>query len=191
MAMTSSILAAGQMQPTPPNPVHDSAKSPEGDCGLVYGTGHSFWVCAPAGWHLDNEAMAASGIHAVFYPSNSSFNSAMANGTVMYANTMPRSQSDGGSLAEAMKKDAQAVAKQYPETAIKALPNLATKSEAASVQQFFRANNYEAVAYVESPQVIVLLVISSTTQAGFDKDYPAFKELVNSYSYFTDSVKVR
>src|SRR5947209_5161039 len=67
----------------------------DGNCGIVYGTNrgseHAFSVCAPKGWQLDNSILAEEGIHAVFYPTTSSFERARDN-SFMYVNTVSKQE---------------------------------------------------------------------------------------------------
>jgi len=68
--------------------------------GLVYGSGHSFWISAPDGWILDNSSGVSQGLHAVFYPKGSTWKDSIA---VMYVNTAERKP--GESLDDFIKGD--------------------------------------------------------------------------------------
>ena len=37
-------------------------------CGMLYGKNHTYFLCAPDAWVLDNKSGANQGLHAVFYP---------------------------------------------------------------------------------------------------------------------------
>jgi hypothetical protein len=182
---TPSLLSC-QSQPSQQQPAATSDR--KGDCGIIYGDQHSFIACAPTGWQLDNESMVKDGIYAAFYPISSTFAEAMKNGTILYVSTMSGTSSDKLTVDEAMQRDAKETVSKSPETVVRALPDLSAGKVTAKVQELFHQGNFDAVAYVQSPNVVVLFVISSATEEGFKKSYPAFKELVRSYQYLTSDI---
>ena len=160
-----------------------------GDCGLVYGKGHAFWVCAPKGWVLDNGILNDQGIYAAFYPQGSSWDKAKENGTVMYVNTARKAPPDDD-VATLMKNDAEDTKADAPKAEIHEADPIKTKKVTARVQQFTPGafDRFEAVAYIDSPEVIVMIVVSSKDAKTFNRDYPVFKELVGSYEFMTADV---
>jgi len=129
-----------------------------------------------------------SGIYAAFYPMQSTFSDAIEHGTIFYVNTMSGPDISRLTVEEAMKRDASETISQHPETVVKKMPDLPAGKEVAQVQQLFHKGNFDAVAYVQSPNVVVLFVISSLSEDGFKENYPAFRELVASYQYITSDV---
>src|SRR5690242_8275052 len=55
--------------------------------GIVYGKDHVFSFKAPKGWVLDNENGVNQGLHAVFYPKDSSWKDSKV---VAYTQSRPR-----------------------------------------------------------------------------------------------------
>jgi hypothetical protein len=51
--------------------------------------------------------------------------------------------------------------------------------------------NTEAVAYIDSPKAVVMLVLTSRDNGGFENTYPAFVALVKSYRFFTSDVYIQ
>ena len=87
-------------------------------CGVVYGTGHAFSVCAPKGWVLDNSILNDQGIYAAFYPEGSSWSKAKDDGTVMYVNTAAKGE--GEDVGVIMKRDGEWARKNAPQVKIHA-----------------------------------------------------------------------
>jgi len=162
-----------------------------GDCGLVYGKGHAFWVCTPKGWVLDNGVLNDQGIFAAFYPQGSSWEKARENGTVMYVNTARKAPPDDD-VATLMKNDAEDTKADAPKAQVHEAEPIKTKETTARVQQFTPGafDRFEAVAYIDSPQVLVMIVVSSKDAKTFKRDYPIFKELVGSYQFMTTDVQL-
>jgi hypothetical protein len=167
-------------------PKHDGA-----DCGMLYGIGHFLSICAPHGWILDNSVLSEQHIYAVFYPKGSSFSIAKDTGTFMYANTARREESS--TIENFMKADEAEARQQYPQAVIQKGKLIPIKKETPAPVLLFLPGGfgrYEAVAYIESPKVITMLVMTSKSKKSFDKDYPAFEELVKSYVFFGADVTI-
>jgi hypothetical protein len=188
-----SFDVRAQANPTAQKQLTMPPDDPRGNCGLIYGKGHSFWVCAPTGWILDNQVLAKDGVYAAFYPHSSTFDEAMHSATVMYVNTMTKSIASQATVGDAMKTDSDGTAKRMPGVTIEKRPDLKTKDSIAQVQSFVPhgGGRYEAVAYIDSPNVIVMCILTSAIQEAFDRDYPEFEKLVGSYEYFTNNVDIK
>lgn len=188
LALSVFVLAvfqilAGQTQAS------GTGKPANGDCGLVYGKGHAFWVCAPKGWLLDNSILSKDGIYAVFYPEGSSLANAKESGTFMYVNTSKKANPNED-ITTLMRNDATDTKAKVPKAEIHEAEAIKVKDIVARVQQFTPGafDRFEAVAYIDSPEVIVMIVMTSKNAQAFDRDYHVFKELVGSYSFMTSNV---
>lgn len=150
--------------------------------GLIYGEGISYWVEAPPGWEIDNEAGEDMDIPAVFYPSGESWDDSE---TVMYTRTARKDSSAEGGLEKFIEEDRAAFVEHSTELTVLALSPLKTSDdkkvlvrEFSSAQEMQKA---EAVAYIDESDVVVVIVLSSKSEVSFHKSYPAFEKLVASY----------
>ena len=166
-----------------------SQKEEELNQGLIYGEDHSFWLAAPKGWVLDNQAGVSHGLHAVFYPKGSTW----ANATVvMYANVAHKGKKGEETLQTLMDGDVARFRERAPKLVVKRAKDLTTKDKKKAVVRHFSGDawgNSEAVAYIDEKKVIVILVMTSKTKKGFEASLPAFAELVGSYAFFTGDVR--
>ena len=158
------------------------AANTDGATGLVYGDGFSYQVTAPAGWVLDTEAGVADGLSAVFYPAGRTWTNAEA---VMYVHSMERPA--GATLEQVIAGEAASfmhASGGHP--AVRAVGAVALESGIHAPVRLFsgdRYGNHEAIAYVETPTVIGLVVLSAHQQPAFDAALPAFRALVRSWQY--------
>ena len=157
--------------------------------GLVYGSGHSFWISAPNGWILDNSSGVNKGLHAVFYPKGSTWENSIA---VMYVNTAERKPDE--SLDDFIKGDTENFKKKgSPNIKIQNAEPIKTKDGKIARVRLFTGDqweNSEGVAYIQENKVIVVIVLTSRTAADFQKSLSSFQELVKSYQFFTEDVRV-
>jgi len=184
VAAGSAVMLVA-MLPTFATPQAGGGKSTEdANCGIVYGDAHAFTVCAPKGWVLDNTIMHNQGIYAVFYPTGTTWNRAKENGTVMYVNTT-RKLGDNATVAEDTLRHAPAAKIIKGEV----IPTQDGDGDAL-VQKFEHGafDRFEAVAYLDSPKIIVMVVMTSASPDTFNRDYPAFQELVKSYRFLSSTV---
>ena len=171
------------------HPPEDTKPALVQPCGTFYAKSQAFMICAPKGWKLDDRVLNDEGIYAVFYPAGSSWTKAMEAGSVMYVHPSPRGTGQDP-LSEFMKEDAERTAKQAPSVKVKELERITTADGDARVQQFEHSANdrFEAVAYLDSPETLIVFAITSKDQMSFRRDYPAFADLVGSYRFLTAQV---
>ena len=158
------------------------------DSGIVYGKDHAFAVSAPSGWVLDNESGVSQGLHAVFYPTGSSWREAR---TVMYANTVHKADSGRGSRDAVIAGDIQDFTGRGRGAAVRDAESLTTADGKAAILKLFHdrdAGNFEVVAYIDEPNVVVMLVLSARSEKERDLATPAFQRLVGSYHFVTGDV---
>lgn len=157
--------------------------------GIVYGKNHAFGVNAPTGWVLDNKSGVNVGLQAVFYPAGDSWNSAVS---VMYCNTALKEVKGNETIEKVIEYDIN-IFKNKSKADVKDGDNLQTDdNNTAIVKNFYDSTNknYETVAYIDEKDVVVLLVLSSRNKEDFEKSLEPFKELVSSYFFITDQVKI-
>ena len=151
--------------------------------GLVYGDGYAFYVDAPSNWTLDNKAGISDGLHAVFYPDGSSWKAASA---VMYANaTNVTGTPDVSKFAD--DEGAQFGRGQPSFKATRAEPITTGDGHRAEVRHLTgdAGGNFEAIAYVGEPNVVLMLVLTARNQAAFDRSQDAFRSFVSSFQFLT------
>ena len=163
-------------------------QTPRGS-GIVYGKDHAFAISAPDGWVLDNRAEQNNGLHAVFYPVGSSWAESKV---VMYANAASKGEGQE-TVDELIAYDTDQFRAKSPKLAVVALESIQTKDGKAKVRKFSgdQFKNTEAVAYIDSPKAVVMLVLTSRDDLGFEKTYLAFVTLVKSYKFFTSDVRIQ
>jgi len=158
--------------------------------GIVYGDDNAFFIKAPDGWVLDNEAAASNGLHAVFYPKGSSWEKGTV---VMYANTAHKSIKANESLDILINKDLDRFKSHSPDVKIIDAGKVKIGKKEAIIKKFLgdKWGNHEAVAYIDEPKTISLLVITSRNKKEFDASYSSFIELVKSYGFITQEVEYK
>jgi hypothetical protein len=96
-----------------------------------------------------------------------------------------------------MASDAEDTKRNAPESLQKACETIkldkAPEGPAAPVQCFAPGafERFEAVAYIDSPKIIAIVVMTSKNEHSFQRDYPAFLALVKSYSFFSSNVTIQ
>lgn len=198
MAVFAAQLGAQNTAPAPtsaPAAREGGSKSVDNPkCGMIYGESHAFMVCAPDGWILDNSIGNQDGIFAVFYPDGSSWYSAKESGTVMYVNTYGKPD-DQYTVAKAIEFDAEDTIKseKSPVVVVKKGEPIKLDDLFVPVQLFAPGgfNRYEAVAYIDSPKIIITIAMTSKNEDAFKRDYPLFVQLVQSYKFLTTDVVIQ
>ena len=139
-------------------------------CGMIYGKAHVFTACAPEGWVLDNTILNDQGIYAVFYPEGSSWKEAKDKGSIMYLNTAAKGKQNAN-VAALMKTDAEDTIKSAPKARIREVESLKAGESVARVQEFEHGayDRFEAVAYIDSPKIIVMMILTSKNAATFER----------------------
>jgi hypothetical protein len=163
---------------------------------MIYGTDHFLSVCAPPGWVLDNESLVRSGIYAVFYRKEFSYQEAMARHTLMYVNIVLKDKGQN-TAKEMMELDLAETKRKSPNLVVEKtkpilIPVKTGNEISAPVQTFFNdyQGSYESVAYIENDKTITLLVLSSISEQLWREDYPSFGKLVQSYAFLGSNVHV-
>lgn len=158
--------------------------------GLLYGPGYSFTLKPPAGWVLNNQVGVDQGFDAVFYPQGSSWSEAPA---VMYANGANKKQAGVATLQGIIEKDAAKFKQKNPQIVITVGTPLKTNDGKTAQVRIYRGDkwgNQEAVAYIDEPAAVAVLVLSARNPKDFQKSLPAFEKLVGSYHFHAAKVKI-
>jgi tetratricopeptide (TPR) repeat protein len=148
--------------------------------GTVYGPKAGFNISAPEGWVVDNEAGKEQGMPCVLYPKGSSWRDAK---TVMYAN-IASTQFEGVNV--------------FVQTAIKEMEKIRgrPKEKIASgktkdghdyfINEYPATKTYsqwERVGYVQLPQAVAYIVLSSRDHASYQKDSGALEKVLKTLVY--------
>ena len=155
--------------------------------GIIYGNNHSYKLTAPKDWLLDNKSGVSQGLHAVFYPQDSSWRDGIA---VMYTNVSQK-MNKAESAKETIERDIANFKKGSPKLKVEDAKSIKlTKDKSATIKYFSNDENgnYEAIAYIDEAKVVVMIVLTSKTKKDFDASLVAFQELVGSYFFLTDKV---
>ena len=184
------LVAASTVAGAGGRSVANSPAREELNSGLVYGEGHAFWLTVPDGWVLDNTSGVEQGLHAVFYPTGSSWSDSPV---VMYANTAPRDTVKAESLESFIAGDVDEARAKSPHVRAQRAPDLLTANGKHAAVRIFTGDkwgNSEEVAYIPEHQVFVLLTLTSKTPDAFARSTHAFESLVKSYEFFTEDVEL-
>lgn len=161
------------------------------NCGVVYGKNYAFVICAPEGWVLDNSSGVKQGLHAVFYPSGSTWENS---NVVMYVNWADKNE---------RVKDIDGLVrlnlfnfKSSGSLNIKAQLHDILKTENGEECQIWQYSgdkwgNYEWVGYFEEKRGIVIIVLSTKDIQAFEVEKKAFYKLIESYYSLSDDPKYR
>jgi tetratricopeptide (TPR) repeat protein len=148
--------------------------------GIVYGPKAAFNISAPEGWVVDNESGKEQGMPCVLYPKGSSWSDAK---TVMYAKVAsPQWEGVNAFVAMAIKemkakhgtpkeKIASGKTKDGHDYFINEYPATKTYSQ------------WERVGYVQLPQGVAYIVLSSRDQANYRKDSGALEKVLKTLVY--------
>jgi hypothetical protein len=176
--------------PAPGSIVGISTSNP--NCGMHYGKSHLIEFCAPKGWTLDNGTEYLEGTFGAVYPDGSSWNSAKESGTVMYITTFDKPDKKY-TIAKSMAFDANNTMQSAKNAVVKTGDPIKLGDLMILVQLFTPGgfNRYEAVAYIDSPKVIITFAMTSKNEELFKRDYPAFVQFVQSYKFMSSNVTIQ
>jgi len=163
----------------------------EGDAhfkgGIIFGKDHAYVLTAPKGWVLDNQSGVDQGIHAVFYPEGGSWSDSKA---VMYSRINDKTDK---TFQEVIDFDLKHMSQDAPNYKIEEKdPVTCTRGAKAHIKYLSgdRFNTFEAVGYIEEPKKVITIVMTSREEKNFKSSVDAFYELVKSYFWMTDQVKI-
>jgi hypothetical protein len=158
-----------------------SAVANQQNAAIIYSDHGGFMVSVPKGWVLDRSTGEKMGTCCVLYPQGSTWEQAES---VIYPNIAEKQP--GQSLQQLMASDLDGFKQRFPNMNVAEAKDLpAGDSQLAKVRFFYGVNqgSYELVAYVDEPQVVALLVLSSRSKEAMGQALPAFREILKSYVY--------
>jgi hypothetical protein len=148
--------------------------------GIVYGPKAAFNVSAPAGWVLDNSAGVEQGLPCVLYPKGSSWSDAR---TIMYAKIASTEFTDVEAFVAKAIKEMQ---KMHGTPKQKIESGKTGDGRAYFVNEYPATKSYsqwERVAYIQLPEAVAYIVLSSRDEPSYRKDAPALKEVLKSFAF--------
>lgn len=149
---------------------------------VVEGDDHLFMVSAPEGWVIDDTSGMGSRIRCVFYPKGQKWATAP---TVMYVNPLHGYTAKIRTVSALINEDVRQFMKRSPKGRVTDAGRLPTGGvgKQAIIRYFSEDGGppHEAVAYVPEKDLVMLVVLSSRTAAGFQKALPAYKDLLSTY----------
>ncbi len=159
--------------------------------GIIYGDNHAFTLSAPDEWVLDNSSGLKQGLHAVFYPKGSSWEKASA---VMYANVCVCKKSNQ-TLQDFIEHELKVFREQdRGNVDMVDGKTLTTQDGRKAVVKHLTGDqygNYESIAYIEESKVFIMIVLSSKSRKDYESSLHPFQELVKSYFFIAENVKIK
>jgi len=144
--------------------------------GIVYGEEIAVLVSAPNGWVLDNMSGKPQGLHAVFYPTGSSFAKSKV---VMYVDIAKLANDQ--SIMRFIEEDIQRFRKRFSNLKVEAQPNLFTlNAQKVEIRHFTgdKWANHECVGYAKYKRSIAIYVLSARNAREFKAALPAFNKMI-------------
>ena len=109
----------------------------------------------------------------------------------MYAYTVSNNSTNSESSQRLINSDIAQYKERCPTIRITKSPELQTKDKKTALVRLYFYSNYESVAYIDEKQITVVLVLTARAEKNFSESFPAFQELVRSYSFLPSEVQVR
>ncbi|MDX2104984.1 MAG: hypothetical protein SFY67_01150 [Candidatus Melainabacteria bacterium] len=155
--------------------------------GIIYGKDHAYVLSAPDGWVLDNQSGVEQGLHAVFYPEGGNWSDSKA---VMYTRIHDKANK---TIEEVIKTDLDNMKQDAPNFKAEDQENITCQKGSKAVIKYLSGDkfgSFEAVAYIDEPKKAVIIVLTARDEGNFKSSVTAFNELVKSYFWMTDKVKI-
>jgi hypothetical protein len=152
----------------------------------VVGNEVIFALAEPSGWKMDTNSEKNNNLPVVFYPSDQTWENAPA---VIYANSAIVDCNI--SLEKFISNELTDLKSNNPKIIIKDGGIMTVDGKKVIIKLYTgdKYGNSEAVAYIDNKDgAYISITLTSRTHELFDKDLPAFKELVSSYQLVGNSV---
>lgn len=148
---------------------------------ILYGESFALLVGAPEDWVIDSETGHQIGVLAVMYPKDSGWDDAPA---VMYVSSLDKQ----GTLdfQNAVQQHLERTRTESPGVEIERLTSIATEhGDTARVYRTTgdRWGNSDLVAFIDQPNVVVVVGMSAQTAEAFEAARPVFENVVASCTY--------
>jgi hypothetical protein len=163
------------------------------DGGSLYGKGYAYILSAPNGWVFDDEAGKAQGLNVVFYRRGESWSDGEV---VMYSNVAYKEKGKDNTLKKVIKYDISRMKERKAKLKSATPSRLKLDDGTKAIIYTFTfsgaddAAAHEKVAYIDTPKVVVMLVLTARTEAAYTKAIPDFRRLVHSFQFIADRVQI-
>ena len=146
---------------------------------------YSYTFGVANGWDFSFDQAAEIGVRLVFFPEGGSFHTS---NTIVYVNEICKS-SCGGSLESAISKSIRDARSGNPNLRVETAPSLKTKGgKTVPVRILSGAHDVrqarEALAFIDTPDVVVLPVLTTKDPKSWEADFAAFRRIVEGFKYF-------
>src|SRR4029077_16799006 len=148
--------------------------------GIVHGPKAGFNVSAPEGWVVDNEADVNQGMPCVLYPKGSSWSDAK---TVMYAKVASPEWEGLNAFVEMAIKEMKA---KHGTPKEKIASGKTKDGHDYFINEYPATKTYsqwERVGYIQLPQGVAYIVLTSRDQASYQKDSGALEKVLQTLVY--------
>src|SRR5689334_11066527 len=155
--------------------------------GIVYGPKAGFNISAPEGWVVDNEAGKGQDMPCVLYPKGSSWSDAK---TVMYAN-MAGPEFEG--VYAFVEMAIQEMKAKHGTPKEKIASGKTKDGHDYFINEYPATKTYsqwERVGYVQLPQGVAFIVLTSRDQASYQKDSGALEKVLKTMVYLEPKSEV-
>ena len=155
-----------------------AADIPDGGTCVPYASTFAFMMSAPPGWSGMCHAEMVTGAAVAYWPTSSSWGDAAS---VMYVSVSGKTD---GSLAKVIAEDEASFKQRNPEGVIVQGEAIKTSDGTplrVNLTSGLRRGRFEAIAYAEQPTVVLIIGLTSKSQADRDAAMPAFRALIGSY----------
>jgi hypothetical protein len=175
-------------------PAESPLQVDEGHGGILYGPGYAFILSAPTGWVFDDQTGKAQGVTVVFYRQGESWTTGQA---VMYANVAYKRKGQDNTIKKVIKYDIRRMKERRARmlSATRSSTRLADGRKAIVYGFAFEGADEDArrekVAYVDTPKVVVMLVLTARSEAVYRKAAPDFESLVRSFQFVGRKVQIK
>jgi hypothetical protein len=176
----TTAAAAAEVPPpavvAPPVPVVEEGLRPNEN--LIFGHNYKFALVTPVGMMTDPELARNLRIDAVFYPPEGSWNDAVA----LTTRVMQKTATVG--FAEIVAQDEAQYKTSTPAVEISEQAPIPLPEGASVRVRYFRDDFHslhEAVAYLDRPKTVILIVLRGNSDEEFKKGLPLLDTLVRSY----------
>ena len=179
-----TILVAAFLLAAVPTVVRAQDASPRDELGegaILYGEDFAFMIGAPENWAIDSRIGHQLGVLAVMYPRDPGWTDAPA---VMYAAHFDKV--DTLTFAQVVALDLERTRRESPGIEIERVDPIVTSAGDTAVVYHTtgdRHGNHDAVAFVDQPTVVVMVVLTSRAPEAFAAILPAYEKVVASYLY--------
>lgn len=163
---------------------HLSAQSDLG-IAVIVGENSAWTIEAPEGWRLEPAGAVSAGVGAAFVPEEGTWDSAPS---VIYGITLPK-HSEANTIEAIIVNDSARTERRRPGTIVKSADSIETIEGVSALVRHCTAadsSTFEAVAYIDGPTAVALVVLSARTHADFIASLDAFARLVDSYEWITE-----